>query len=232
MPTRTSTLTTLPFRHNLFAEHNPSIQYVSPDNPSLPIPPYRGRRYQDTIPDTLDLAGRAELAVNALTCGTLIPENDYVSSLFIYLKSSPCIVDNDDAPHPADTHPYNRVKWQESLSLLRMATGSTMNMQVDPGLGGFSGQIPGGGCYLNNYIKNRTDELGLGRGLTMMLAYYAHDGNPFWLEAVKKQVDVINSLAVKKTDPAHGDYAYIPFDGGLTIGTACASRRIRMRQCR
>ena len=60
------------------------IGYISPQIPECEIPPYRGERYEAMVPDTLDLAERARLAIHAMT------EN----------------------PNPqADFEPYWRVSW-------------------------------------------------------------------------------------------------------------------------
>ena len=51
--------------------HGP-IEYISPAVPTVKLPVYEGVRYEAVVPDTLDLAGRAALAVNGLT-GPLDP---------------------------------------------------------------------------------------------------------------------------------------------------------------
>jgi hypothetical protein len=43
------------------------IGYINPTIPDFAMPPYEGQRYEAVVPDTLDLAERARLAVNALT---------------------------------------------------------------------------------------------------------------------------------------------------------------------
>ena len=40
------------------------------------MPAYRGERYEDTVPDTIDIAESARLAINALT-GALDPNMDH-----------------------------------------------------------------------------------------------------------------------------------------------------------
>src|SRR5580658_8715608 len=46
---------------------NPKVGYPRTQIPSFEIPVYRGLRYEDTIPDTLDIATRGELAIHAIT---------------------------------------------------------------------------------------------------------------------------------------------------------------------
>src|SRR5690242_2293561 len=43
------------------------IKYARDKAPPFQIPPYQGDRYEATVPDTLDLAERAEWGLNALT---------------------------------------------------------------------------------------------------------------------------------------------------------------------
>ena len=60
------------------------IGYISPQIPECEMPPFRGESYKAMVPDTLDLAERARLAIHAMT------EN----------------------PNPqADFEPYWRVSW-------------------------------------------------------------------------------------------------------------------------
>ena len=48
-------------------QRNWVIRYIRDRAPEFHIPPYRGERYKDTVPDTLDLAERAKLGVHLLT---------------------------------------------------------------------------------------------------------------------------------------------------------------------
>src|ERR1035437_7565804 len=47
-----------------------TIRYIRDSAPEFHIPPYRGERYKDTVPDTLDVAERAKLGVHVLTAIT------------------------------------------------------------------------------------------------------------------------------------------------------------------
>ena len=57
-------------------QKNYVIRYVRDSAPEFHIPPYRGERYEDTVPDTLDIAERAKLGVHVLTAIT-DPRADY-----------------------------------------------------------------------------------------------------------------------------------------------------------
>ena len=52
------------------------VGYITPKIPEVGLPPYEGEKYEATVPDTLDLAERARLAVNGLT-GPTNPLADY-----------------------------------------------------------------------------------------------------------------------------------------------------------
>ena len=42
------------------------LEYIKKEIPHFDIPPYRGASYEDTVPDTLDIAERAKLGINCL----------------------------------------------------------------------------------------------------------------------------------------------------------------------
>ena len=46
------------------------IDYVRKDIPAVTLKPCEGETYTDTVPDTFDVAGRAELGINVLTRAT------------------------------------------------------------------------------------------------------------------------------------------------------------------
>ena len=52
------------------------IGYISPEIPQIVLPPGEGERYQALVPDTLDLAVRADLAIRGLT-NLADPDADY-----------------------------------------------------------------------------------------------------------------------------------------------------------
>ena len=95
--------------------------------PLSPIPPYKGERYQARIPDTIDLAENCRQAVHNLTSVT-DPNLDYDT----YFKRG-------QAAHIFGD--ICGVKFQEALPLMRIASGSTENMQVDRGLDEIATQI-------------------------------------------------------------------------------------------
>ena len=52
------------------------VDYICPNALPVAIPSYRGDRYEARVPDTLDIAERAKLAIRGLT-GPLDPEDGY-----------------------------------------------------------------------------------------------------------------------------------------------------------
>ncbi len=84
----------------------------------------RGERYEATVPDTLDLAERARLAVHGLT-SFLNPAADYAPYGHVYFNANP--------PYMSDMPggPPNWGKIAEALLMARVMSGSTENGDVD-----------------------------------------------------------------------------------------------------
>jgi hypothetical protein len=100
-------------------------EYVRSEAPSFQIPPYPGESYEDVVPDTLDLQERAKLAIHGITSIT-DPEWDCEIFWFADFHRNP----------PAMVHDFS--DWcqnvegiMEVLPLLRTATGSELNSNVD-----------------------------------------------------------------------------------------------------
>ena len=92
--------------------------------PAFAIPPYPGERYLATVPDTLDLQERAQLAVNGLT-GPTDPDKDHLLYFNASFRTNP----------PQMWHRGSDIcqtKFEESLPLMRLASGSGLNDHVDP----------------------------------------------------------------------------------------------------
>jgi hypothetical protein len=103
-----------------------SIQYIRDSIPAFEIPAYRGKTYVDLVPDTLDLAERAKLGVHALTSIT-DPAADYQIYWAVNLLRNPPVME-----HQFDDYHVQVVEgFLEALPLLRTASGSDLNSQVD-----------------------------------------------------------------------------------------------------
>ncbi|MFN8006890.1 MAG: hypothetical protein U0V70_07695 [Terriglobia bacterium] len=100
------------------------IGYISAAIPDFKLPPYRGERYEATVPDTLDLAERASLAIHALTEATN-PLADHEIYCIVYLHTNP--------PSMMQNcwHPTLLPKFMWALTLARRVSGSDLNLQVD-----------------------------------------------------------------------------------------------------
>jgi hypothetical protein len=212
-----------------------AIHYIRDKAPAFQIPVYAGVRYEDTVPDTLDIAEHAKLGIHVLTA-TADPRADYECH---------CTAKFDQNP-PVLIHNYNDwvqncEGWMEALPLLRMATGSTLNDHVDPvWMTGILRSIgPDGLVYLPlrgrpwNHVKVQmipgpyvnpvwsangkmlsiadpsVEQIATAdtceRILSTMTVYYLRDGNPMWKEAIEKMIQRLATVVVEKDD-----YAYMP----------------------
>jgi len=86
--------------------------------------PIRGEYYNDLIPDTLDIASMGELSINAMT-GNGDPNSDY----WMYWDVD---FNGYDSFMKHNFNDWCVTKFWETVPLLRMITGSTLNNQVDP----------------------------------------------------------------------------------------------------
>ena len=203
------------------------IVYVREDIPSIPVKPFKGKTYQDRIPDTLDIATRADLAINALT-RAVNPNADYEQYFAVYFNTNPPIMQHSVSD-------VCGLKFMEALPLLRIITGSTLNDKVDrvwqevtlKSIG------PDGLYYLplegrpwfrqeiwTKYVARAdgsvtsiddptvtqfTNPLVWGRMLGTMTVYYLRDKNPIWKKINEQMIDRLIELAIHKDD-----YSYFP----------------------
>jgi len=205
------------------------INYIRQDIPLVPIPAYTGTRYQDRVPDTLDMVDMANLSINALTCA-VNANADYEHFFWVGFDSNPprMINDVDDF--------YCTPKFMEALPLLRIITGSNFNEVVDrtwmdatlksTGPDGLyyiplegrlwsrnklpwarfimkaDGSLTGIG---DPVLSQFTHPCINGRMLGVMSLYYLRDGNVIWKKTLERMVDRLSELAIHKDD-----YCYFP----------------------
>lgn len=203
------------------------IEYIRQDIPSVSIPPWQGQSYEDLVPDTLDIAERIELAVNGVT-GPTDPEIDCEIYFWANFFHQP----------PVMTHDFSdwcTPKFMEALPLLRLASGSQLNSNVDEawkdallrsiGPDGLH-YLPmkGGTWYRTNLpdlpvfqadgsTLSTWDEAAsqlsapsvCGRLISAMTVYYLRDGNPVWKGIIEKMVPRLAEIAVDR-----GDYCFYP----------------------
>jgi hypothetical protein len=209
------------------------IGYIRKDTPVFEIPPCRGARYPDSVPDTLDIAERAELGIHALTSVT-DPRADYEIYFGVSVLRNPPVM-----AHDFSDWCQNVESMMEALPLLRLATGSSLNSEVDPvwmktllkSIG------PDGLVYLplrgrpwsrlnpawvqpvwraNGAATDVRDESVTQltvpclwpRAIGAMTIYYLRDQNPLWKETIERMISRISDLATRGRD-----YAFVPAGG-------------------
>ncbi len=192
---------------------------VSGDAPNI-----TGKRYEATIPDTLDLADRAKLALNGLG-GVLDPERDHLMHFFVRYNTQPPYM-----YHWA--YDYENVpKFAESFPLMRAMCGSDLYLEREHKM--MSAMVdwlsPDDGLYYSIYRPDRPwhslghqgyeqapedfANVGIqGRMLRAMLAWRERDPRPEWDDRIRGIVSGLEKVAIDR-----GGYAYYP-DGGF--GTA------------
>jgi hypothetical protein len=198
------------------------IEYIHPNIPPVKAPQYLGERYEAVVPDTLDLAERASLAVNGLT-GPLDPAVDYELYWRACFRRNPPIMVHDFNDHV-------QIKFHEALPLMRLASGSRQNEVVDRRWMEVVMQMQGPDGLLYYPLKGRpwgnvdamTEQLGgrtpvgdqvtepyaNGRLLGAIALYYQTTGDQRWKEVGKKIVGGLTRQAVLRDN-----YAY--FSTGL-----------------
>jgi len=207
------------------------IKYIRNDIPGFEIPAYRGKMYEDLVPDTLDIAERAKLGIHALTSIT-DPAADYQIYWAVNLRQNPPIMQ-----HQFDDYHVQVVEgFLEALPLLRVASGSDLNSHVDqawmtnflkclgpdgmfylPMVGGpWERPRPshGGGVWRADGTTTSAGDLSVSqmsstqlsaRCLGTMTVYFQRDQNPIWKQACERMVQRLSALAVRKDD-----YCYLP----------------------
>lgn len=204
------------------------IGYIREDIPAIKVPTYAGTRYEDKIPDTLDIAERAKLAINALTEAT-DPNADCEMYWAVHFNRNPVTMHHDwsDVCQP---------KWMESLELMRIATGSDRNNHVDSvwrratlksiGPDGLfyvplkgrpwmrSATLWGDQVWRADGTTTTLKDLSVtqvtapfmhGRMIGAMTLYYLHDKDPVWKRTIERMIDGLSEAAIDKED-----YAYFP----------------------
>jgi len=197
------------------------IGYICRDIPEFKVPPYKGERYEALVPDTLDLAERAALAVNGLT-GPTDPQADYELYFLVNFKSNP-----PHMKHSADD-PDIQAKFQQALPLMRIISGSCLNEEVDRrwmevtlhrlGPDGLA-YIPvvgrpwaRGSAWGSTEADNFVRPIACGILLSAMSLYYLRSKDPVWKEAIEKMVTGLTNLSIDKNS-----YAYFP-EGAFSAG--------------
>lgn len=197
---------------------------------ALEFPLPEGERYEAVIPDTLDLAERAELALNGLG-GTIHPEIHYEPYAYIFYAHKTPVMRHDGCALTCAP------KYAESFPLLRIMCGSDLYAEREVGLmrelafaisseDGLYYHLyrnrPWHTSYHEDYYGGPSTEdyanaAANGRMLRAMIAWRERDGNRIWDDRIRAMVAGLAKIAVDK-----GEYAYYPNDG---VGEACSYPR-------
>jgi hypothetical protein len=177
-----------------------------------------GETYQAVVPDTLDLADRAKLAINGLT-GAVDPQHGYTQYFMTrFAQPEPYLIHMD----------YGDIictaKWLESLPMMRIMSGSDQNLDVEQKMMADLVDRMGddGLIYITAKEAKETPWLGKrgsyplpdedlsslihdGRAMLAMMAWYERDHDKAWLKRLEKMAAGIQKAAIVK-----GDYAYYP----------------------
>jgi hypothetical protein len=222
-------------------------QYIREKIPFFEMAPYRGTRYEDQVPATLDLAERAELGINCLT-GITDEKCDHEIFWEADFFKNPAVM-----RHDFNDWCQNVEGMLESLPLLRMASGSTANDNVDKvwtetllksiGPDGLV-YTPLNGrpwsrlrhCWVtpvwkadgttadftDKSVSQITQPNLWPRAIAAMIIHYHQDNNSMWRQTIESMITGMSALVSDE-----GDYAFFPpgcyepkkrFSGGGAAG--------------
>lgn len=167
-------------------------------------------RYEANVPDTLDLADRAGLAINAMT-GNLDPQANYELYHSVQFASQPAYMLHDNRSFVACGP-----KWLRSLPMMRLMSGSKQNEEIDKKFEDlFVSLIAEDGLLYSRVGPKRpwddvatedwTTALAQGRMMLAMMTLYERDKDPVWLGRTGKMAQALGRIAIHKDD-----YAYYP----------------------
>jgi DUF1680 family protein len=163
----------------------------------------QGERYRSTFPDTLDLAERMQLAINALT-NVFIPQERWALAFEVDFSRSPVEL---KVNHSTDAWLNIPAKFIEALVNCRLASGSDFNLEVDRkilatqlGLIGDDGltYAPEGPLPELKGERNYSEIWGEGRLLLALAMLAQVDDDPRWVEIGRRKVDRLLSLSHEK----------------------------------
>jgi hypothetical protein len=201
-------------------KRNPIIGYITPEVPDVSYIPVTGNQYTELVPDTLDIAEMARLAIHGITEITN-PEMDYEwYTRTLHYGQPPVMVQTGNTVNC-------QYKAMEALALLRYASGSNENLQVDQRWKEVALQLmgPDGIAYwpvegrpwgepgegytlpmLGDESRGQYCTPGfMGRLVSLMGIYAVKDDDPVWQTRSKQMVDRLHDLVIDK-----GDYASLP----------------------
>ncbi len=172
-------------------EHNPTEAVLT------------GERYKASVPDTLDLAARMALSINALT-NQFVPSERWALAFTVnYSRRPPVLFVN----HSTDAWLNIPAKFIEALVNSRLASGSDGNLAADRkiiatqlGIIGEDGLSYAPEEPLSNMEgeRNYSEIWGEGRLLLALSMLAQVDDDPRWIEIGKKKADRLLALTKEK----------------------------------
>lgn len=164
-----------------------------------------GNRYTKQVPDTLDLAERMGLALNALT-NVWMPEQRWALPFIVDFSRRPPVL---FVNHLTDAYLNIPPKFLEALLLCRLASGNGTNLNVDEGVIGAQLDL----IAEDGLTYCPTDTLadvpgerpfaevwGEGRSLIALSLLAQVDDDPLWVQVGKRKVDRLLALTSEKDD--------------------------------
>ncbi|MDP2989309.1 MAG: hypothetical protein Q8O57_01930, partial [Kiritimatiellota bacterium] len=177
---------------------------------------YPGQRYEATVPDTLDLAERAALALHGIA-GVMDANMGYTMFFHTYYAFRTPYLSH----HNADI--TVAAKHGEVIPLLRIASGSRKHMDVELGQRAdmlarihdglywrfYDASRPWNDTYsgMDRAVQEDTASIcGTGLMIRAMLRWREWDGRTIWDKPIRDLVRGLRRIAVQR-----GDYAYYPY---------------------
>jgi hypothetical protein len=193
-------------------KRNTNIKYINPELPAFKLPEFKGTRYQDTVPDTLDLTDRAALAVNGLTavtddennaelywCGSINGMYHDLNDWCEYKYYAPSVL----LRQVCGSQERLDVEWHRMANLLQMQ--GTNGLFWIPIVGRPWAKTEAGGFdFYDGGGKEQTTAGWIhGRILESLGVYYRMTGDERWKQMGDKAVAALGRLVVDR-----GDHAY------------------------
>ena len=172
---------------------------------------YAGRRYEALVPDTLDLAKRAELGISGIA-GTIDPGPNWDMFFLVRYTCKTPYMAHHAADSTCDTF------FGESLPMLRTMCGTDLHADVETAQRAALVSRIGGDLYWNRYDPNRPwqtsyrnedfdgkarpeDLANVGanaRMLRALLAWREVSGDPAWDQRIRNLVQGLRRIAVNR----------------------------------
>jgi hypothetical protein len=173
------------------------------------------QRYEAEAPHTLDLAARADIALNALT-GALDPARSYELYFTAHFHCQPPVM-----THEVSGLPTNNPKFAESLPMMRVMCGGESHADIERGMmDALVAAIGPDGLYYapaegrpwhradpgwNPANEDFANVYGNSRAMSAMMAWYQRDGDETWAKRIDRMADGLARIAIRKDG-----YAYFP----------------------